>query len=191
MSIAQMWGFTIVFMLAAGAPAAATAAISVIGGGLARACYGAALIEAPPRAQDFQACDAAIEREILRPRDRAATFVNRAVLHLRVRAGQAALSDLDRAKGLAPGIADIEVNRAAALLLLRRPEDAARAADAALAATPSEPWSALYNRAVAREMLGDPGGAYADYNAALSLKPGWQEALDQLARFQVISSVTE
>lgn len=186
MSVAHLSGLTLAFMFVSVAPAGA--AISVIGGGLARACYSAALIETAPRTQDFQACDAAIEREPLRPRDRAATFVNRAVLHLRVRAGEAALRDLDRASGLAPDIADIAVNRSAALLILRRPEEAARAADAALAAAPSEPWSAHYNRAVAREMLGDAPGAYADYTQALALKPGWQDAIDQLARFQVLTA---
>jgi tetratricopeptide (TPR) repeat protein len=166
----------------------AQAAVSVIGGGLARQCYTAAALDLPPRLNDIAACTTSLEKEMLSRRDKAATFTNRAVLYLRQRNGALALADLDVARRLSPAIGDVEINRAAALLLIGRPQEALAAADKGLSSGPVEPWSGHYNRAVAKEMLGDAAGAYADYQAALTLKPGWQDALDQLARFQVITA---
>ena len=60
----------------------AEGAVSVFGGGLAQDCADAAIRgEDDPKFQD--SCTLALETELLDPRDRAGTFVNRGVLKLR------------------------------------------------------------------------------------------------------------
>jgi len=47
----------------------------------------------------------------------------------------------------------------------------------------SEPHKAYFNRAAAREALGDLRGAYEDYRTALEIQPDWGPANAELARF--------
>jgi tetratricopeptide (TPR) repeat protein len=47
----------------------------------------------------------------------------------------------------------------------------------------AEPHKAYFNRAAARERLGDVRGAYEDYSAALQIRPNWPPAEAELERF--------
>ncbi|MDZ4775330.1 MAG: hypothetical protein SGJ23_00920, partial [Alphaproteobacteria bacterium] len=88
-------------------------ASSVIGGGDARACYDAA----SNGRTDLSAildCDSAISGQELSARDRAATVVNRGVIHLLRRDAGKALTDFDRAISWRPDLGEAHVNRGAA-----------------------------------------------------------------------------
>ncbi len=180
----RMSAFVIaIFALTAGP--AASQGVTVIGGGMARACYTAARMDGPdPRA--VQVCDSALAHETLRRRDRAATHVNRGILLLRERDGVRALSDFDAALALMPALAEGHVNRGAALILLDRPREAIAALNMALEKQTAEPWTAHFNRATAREMLGDVSGAYADLQTASALYPDWDLPKKELERYRVI-----
>ena len=60
----------------------AKASVTVIGGGLAEACSKAALAGvSAPRAEAL--CSQALSEEMLSPRDKAGTFVNRGIMKMR------------------------------------------------------------------------------------------------------------
>jgi tetratricopeptide (TPR) repeat protein len=180
----------VIAIVAVTASTAAAQGVTVIGGGQARACYTAARMEGPdPRA--VQVCDSALAHELLRRRDRAATHVNRGILLLRERDGARALADFDAAIALMPNLAEGHVNRGAALILLDRPRDAIAALNRGLEKQTAEPWTAHFNRATAREMLGDISGAYADLQQAAGLNPTWDLPKKELERYRVIEREQE
>src|SRR5581483_11153925 len=86
--------------LLAAAPGA-RASVTVIGGGLAEACSKAAL-SGKSDANSEKTCTTALDTEMLSPRDRAGTFVNRGVLKLRRGRFEAATKDFDTAVQLRP-----------------------------------------------------------------------------------------
>lgn len=170
-------------VLGSGAPA--WAAATVLGHGPERECYEVAN---QGRYDDraLAACDAALDdRNInqLERRDRIATLVNRGIVHLRRREGAPALADFDAVIALDARNAEAHLNRGAALVLLRQPGPAVAAITTALVYGVPEPHKAYFNRAAAREAMGDLRGAYEDYTTALTIRPDWGVAEAELARF--------
>ncbi len=131
----------------------------------------------------LEACDRAITTERLSRANKIATFINRGAIHLRRREGEAALADFDAVVALAPRNAEAHLNRGAALVLVNRPGPAVAAITTALSFGVSAPHKAYFNRAAAREAMGDVRGAYEDYNTALTIRPDWGVAEAELARF--------
>ncbi len=173
-------------VLLAGALAApGTAAVTILGTGFGRACYEAAEFRRETRA-GLEICTRALNEEALSRRDRAATLVNRGILHMRARDLAAALADYDAAARTDPTLGEVHVNRGIALLHMGgRDREAVEALTRGLALNPSRPEVAYYSRAVAHELLGNLRAAYEDYQAAASARPGWAEPLEQLKRFSV------
>ena len=68
---------------AAIATPAASAQVSVIGGGIARDCYEAALYGRVSNQEGERICTRAIESELMKMGNRAATYTNRGVLRMR------------------------------------------------------------------------------------------------------------
>jgi tetratricopeptide (TPR) repeat protein len=166
------------------APAPASAAISIIGGGLGRECFLAAEFKRETRSS-LETCNRALDESLSR-RDRAATYVNRGIIHMQAREIDNALRDYDNALRLDPGIAEAHVNRGIALLHKGGADKEAIAAlTRGLEMNPARPEVALYTRAVAHEMVGNVREAYEDYLAAATLKPDWTEPAEQLKRFSV------
>jgi tetratricopeptide (TPR) repeat protein len=130
-----------------------------------------------------QACDRALTTERLSRPNRIATLINRGAIHLRRREGEAALSDFDAVVALAPRNAEAHLNRGAALVLVNRPGPGVAAITTALSFGVSAPHKAYFNRAAAREAMGDVRGAFEDYNTALTIQPDWGVAEAELARF--------
>ena len=130
-----------------------------------------------------EACDRAITTERLSRANRIATLINRGAIHLRRREGEAALADFDTVVAFAPRNAEAHLNRGAALVLVNRPGPAVAAITTALGFGVSAPHKAYFNRAAAREAMGDVRGAYEDYNTALTIQPDWGVAEAELARF--------
>jgi tetratricopeptide (TPR) repeat protein len=174
----------LVVALAAGAATdRAHAAATVIGSGPGRLCYektAAGLFDD----EALEACDAALgQRDRLSPKDYMATLSNRGVMHLRRREGEAALVDFAGVLAMDERNAEAHLNSGAAYVMLRRHGEAVASITTALRFGVAEPHKAYFNRASAREALGDVRGAYEDYNTALTIRPDWGPAEAELARF--------
>jgi tetratricopeptide (TPR) repeat protein len=167
----------------AAAPAA-KASVTVIGGGLAEACSKAALSgKSDPRSE--HACTDALETEMLSPRDRAGTYVNRGVLKLRRTAFEAAIKDFNAALDLQPEMGEAYVNRGAAAIGEHRYAESLPDLNKAISLGVEEPAKAYYNRALAYEGLDDVKSAYFDYQKAVELSPDWEAPKTELLRFHV------
>lgn len=161
----------------------ASAAVSVLGSGLANTCSSAAL--AGDAGDDaISTCTQAL-LEVNSDQDKAGTYVNRGVLMLRRKNFVAARADFDKALQLVPTMGEAVVNRGASLVAERRFAEGLAEIDKGLAMNPEEPEKAYYNRALANEGLDDMKAAYLDYMKALELAPGWEDPRRELARFTV------
>ncbi len=131
-------------------------------------------------------CTAALEVEG-RPRDElAGVYNNRGVVQLTMMdAVAAARADFEAAAALEPDLGESYANRGAALVAEKRFAEAIVEIERGMALGLREPWKAHFNRALARENLNDIRGAYQDYRAAVTLRPGWAMAETELARFSV------
>jgi tetratricopeptide (TPR) repeat protein len=172
-----------VLLAVAAAPAAAS--VTTLGGGLGRDCYLAAELKREPRSS-IALCTRALEGDTMPRRDRAATLVNRGIIHMHVRDFAAALQDYEAAIRMDPRLAEAHVNLG--ILLLHKGGQDRAAIDAltrGLAIGPTRPEVAHYTRAVAHELVGNVREAFEDYQAAAALRPGWSDPLEQLKRFSV------
>lgn len=163
----------------------AIGAITVMGTGLARSCYLVAEFGGDT-ASGITTCTRALEDENLVARDRASTYVNRGILRARDDP-RGALDDYDQGLEIAPDLAEAYVDRGAALLSLKRYQEALSAINHGLQLNVARPQIAYYDRAVAHEGLGDIRAAYEDYKKAVELSPDFALAKEQLSRFKVIS----
>jgi len=128
-------------------------------------------------------CSRALEYRRITRDSRIQVLVNRGVTHMRRREGEAAVADFDAVIALAPQNAEAHLNRGAALVQMNEYGPAIAAITEALSLGVREPHKAYFNRAAAREALGDLRGAYEDYSTALQIQPDWGPANAELARF--------
>ena len=174
-----------VTLIALSVPAAGNAAATVLGGGLGRECYLAAESATTSRSA-IEACDRALNDETQSRNDRAATYVNRGIVHMQAKALNAAITDFDAAIRTQPQTAEAYVNKGIAMVHLgNHDRDAVELLTLGLARNPSRPEVAYYVRGIANEQLGATREAYEDYSRAASLKPDWAEPAAQLERFSV------
>jgi tetratricopeptide (TPR) repeat protein len=177
------------FALALGAAGVAASAgpsqavTIVIGGGLATECYASA--EYGDAFTAFDTCTRALSNTALSVRDRAATYVNRSVIRLRVRDFNGAVADCDQSIQRWPQLSEPYVNRGAALINMDRAQEAVADLDKAITMGLEKVHLAYYNRGLAKEKLNDARGAYADYRRALEIDPNFTLASEQLQRFLV------
>jgi tetratricopeptide (TPR) repeat protein len=165
---------------------AASAAIVVEVGNSGRGCYEATLTT--PSLENNRsavlACDLAVNTAA-GEQARLAAFVNRSDIRLRVQDWAGAVSDAERAIAIDPELAAAHLNRGAGMVGLKRNQEALAVFDQALALKNDRPELVYYDRALARENLGDLKGAYVDYRKALDANPKFQPAADELTRFKV------
>jgi tetratricopeptide (TPR) repeat protein len=160
----------------------ASAYVAVVGG-LAGLCYEHARNgERSPEAIDN--CTGALISG-LSVRDRAATLINRGIIHMNRGGHDRALADFDHAIELQPNLAEGHVNRGAALLAQDNYSAAITAINRGLELNPMEPARAYYNRGVAHEELGQLRAAYNDYRRAADMAPTWAPPRTELTRFRV------
>jgi tetratricopeptide (TPR) repeat protein len=167
----------------------ARADTTVIGGGFAEDCSKSAkavAVNRPAHVDALNECTLAIQNEVLGIHDLASTYVNRGVIYMAGRQYDAALKDFDSALMIERELPEAFVNRGAALIGMGRDADGIAEINRGLALNPTDPERAYYNRALAEENLNDLKGAYYDYKKALELKPDWEMAKTQLARFTVV-----
>lgn len=170
-------------MLAATSFAGAASAYVLAIGGLAGACYQDARDEV--RSLDaIDNCNGALASG-LGVRDRAATLVNRGIIHMNRGDYDRALEDFDEAIATQPNLAEGHINRGAALLAQDNYADAITAINRGLELEPEEPARAYYNRGVAHEELSEIRAAYDDYRRAADMAPTWAPPRTELARFRV------
>ena len=163
----------------------ASAATIVLGvNGAAQACYEAAKAE---DVRGLNVCTTAL-KETLSPRDRAATLINRSALRIRGGDPKGGLADCDESIGAHEGLGEAHLNRGAALLALGQANEAIEALNKSIETGLKRPQLAYFDRALAKEQLGDAKGAYHDYKKALELAPDFNLAAEQLKRFRVITS---
>jgi tetratricopeptide (TPR) repeat protein len=170
--------------LAIAAPVA-SAQVSVIGGGIASDCYEAAYFARVSPQQGEAICTKAIEAEVMKLENRAATYTNRGVLRMRAGKYDAALSDYAVAKKLKPELGAIWLNEGAALIFQKDFAAALVSLDKAVELQSQDLYAAYYNRAIAKENTGDLAGAYADFQKSLELNPEFERAEWQLSRFTI------
>ena len=163
---------------------AGQASVTVIGGGLAEAC--AKAVKAGASAPRYESlCSQSLSEELLVPRDKAGTFVNRGIMRLRRGDMQAAVQDFNQAARYKADLGEIYVNRGAALIGQHRYADGLADVNKGLALGVDEPAKAYYDRALAYEGLDDIKSAYFDYQKAVELSPAWDAPKQQLMRFHV------
>lgn len=164
----------------------AMAATTVIGGGLARSCYEAALFDRATQ-ESMSVCNRALSEEALTQHDRVATHVNRGILKLQLRHIDSAIDDFDRATALDPTEPEAYLNKAVALMTREEGwREAIPLFDAAIEKDTRKPELAYFGRAIANERAGDVKAAYLDYKRAAAVAPEWDDPVKELARFQVV-----
>jgi tetratricopeptide (TPR) repeat protein len=127
-------------------------------------------------------------------RDRAAALSNRSLLNFERADYNAALADNVAALKLDDSIAEAVVNLGAIYEEMHRPGEAAASFSRALTLAPAHVENINFfrakihfDRAMAREDMGDLHGAYADYAEASRLAPQWDQPKQQMARFSIAS----
>lgn len=167
--------------------ALAQGAVTVIGGGLAQACFEAAETGDVAPQQAIQKCDLAIMQESLKRRDKAATYTNRGILYMRIGNNTKALWDYQRSLEMMPTLKEAKVNLGAALYNLKRYPEALVALNEGVGTTSEEARViGYYNRGLTHEKLGDLQSAYEDFRRALEMRPDFKLATQQLERFEVV-----
>ena len=76
----------------------------------------------------------------------------------------------------------------AALLALERPQEAETAIERGLQLGLGRIHLAYYDRAIAKERLGDIRGAYFDYKMSVDIRPDFELGQQQLMRFRVVQA---
>jgi len=163
----------------------AEAAVTVLGNGVAHSCFQFAEYAGNPT-DGIATCTFALEQETLSVRDRAATFVNRGILRTRKDDAEGALADYDRGLAMDGSLGEGYVDRGAAMIALRRYDDAVADITKGISLGTNRPQIAYYDRGIADEALGNIRAAYDDYRKATEIQPDFQLALDQLSRFRVV-----
>lgn len=181
-------GISICVAVAASQGAAfAQGAVTVIGGGLAQACYEAAESGKIALQQALDTCDTALTSESLRRRDKAATYTNRGILQMRAGNNTRAMWDYQRSISLMPDLREAKVNLGAALYNLKRYDEALVALNEGVGTEDVEARViGLYNRGLTHEKLGDLQSAYEDFRMAVTLQPEFKLAAEQMTRFTVV-----
>jgi tetratricopeptide (TPR) repeat protein len=168
-------------------PAAAHAQypIMVFGKGPARTCY--EMVKARQmNTTTIETCTHALKNETLTPMNRAATYNNRGIAHMRTNNRAAATRDYEAALRISPNIAESQINLGAMFYANEMYTEAVSALNQGVKAEDAGSRAvAHYNRALSLEKLGEIDEAYADLQAALRLNPGFAAASQQLARYRV------
>ncbi|HEV7693485.1 MAG TPA: tetratricopeptide repeat protein [Hyphomonadaceae bacterium] len=168
-------------------PAAAHAqyAMMVFGTGPAAICYEQVKAKRI-NLSTLETCNAALKDDTLSAKNRAATYNNRGIVHMRTGNRAAAERDYENALRISPNIAETQINLGAMFYANDMFTEAVTVLSQGVKAEESSSRAvAHYNRALALEKLGEIDEAYADLQAATRLDPGLAAASQQLARYRI------
>ena len=163
----------------------ASAQVFIIGEGLGGECYQVTKRKASNFRMAEDTCTRALREQAMTRKNRAATYVNRGVLRMRVGRYGDSLADYREALKLQPELGEAYLNMGAAYIYQKDFSAALSPLDRAIELVSDDLFAAHYNRAIARENTGNVYGAYTDFQTSLDLKPGWELAERQLTRFSV------
>ncbi|MEM9738331.1 MAG: tetratricopeptide repeat protein [Pseudomonadota bacterium] len=163
----------------------ATGQAVIIGSGIAKDCFMQVQAQSSRFVEVDRLCTRALDLETMTRTNRAATYVNRGIIRMRAGNYDTALRDYERAINLEEGMGAAYLNRGAAFIHKGEYVSAMTALDRAIALETSDLPAAHYNRALAREQVGDVTGAYYDFKTASELMPEWPLPQQQLERFTV------
>jgi len=164
--------------------APAHALITVVGAGMAHDCFIAAKAGTDPRG-GIAICDMALAEELLSARARAGTFINRAVMKVALGQIDDAMADYNSGLSLDPGLGDGYVDRGAALITLKRYNEAIADIDKGIGLGQTYEHVGYYNRGVAEFFLGRITQSYYDFKKASEIAPEFAPAREQLKNFVV------
>lgn len=186
--------FAMLAFVLPGTPAFATTL--VVHSGVGRDCYLETLRDSATAEQNQQSlkiCDQAVDDARVDPGgayDYAAALANRADVKLRMQDFQGVIADAEKALSLDATLGPAHLNRAAGLIGLMRFREALPSLDQAIALKAHNLESAYFDRGLAKESLGDIGGAYRDYLMAVQINPRFDRAAQELTRFKVTKPAT-
>ncbi len=166
------------------AAATSAAAFETVIGGLAGECSALAR-EGRSDQRSLEICSTALSRELLGPRERAGTLVNRGAMRLLGGSREQAHLDFRAALKLQPDMGEAHVGEGVYLISREQWADAERSITRGLELGSEEPEKGYYFRGVARWGQDDLKGAYLDFSKAAALKPGWALPRQELAHFTV------
>jgi tetratricopeptide (TPR) repeat protein len=163
--------------------------VIVFGGGFARDCYEAVKKDSLVAIRALDICTVALDQEELSPSNRAATHINRGILHMRQQSHGRAAQDFDAALKLSPDMPEAKINLGAMHYYLGDYPAAVVALNEGVKVEDTESRAAAYyNRALAYERMNNLEAAYADYGQALAVDPQFELAAKQLKRFTRVSA---
>jgi tetratricopeptide (TPR) repeat protein len=172
----------------------AHAAVMVLGNSTGQSCYEAAEFGSDTRTDTkdgIAACTEALDQVALPRKDRAATLVNRGILYSRDDNPEAAIADYDKGLAINASLAEGYVDRGAALIVLKRYDEALQAINKGIELGSNRLQIAYYDRAIVQEALGNVRAAYEDYKMAVQIEPDFALATAQLSRFKVVRRHTD
>ena len=166
---------------------ASQAASVLVNSTFGKQCYLATFHSSAPETDrnDIVTCDQATANAT-DDYDHYAALINRGDIRLRMKDYQGAADDSEKAIAMSPGRPNAFINRGAAFIGLRRYEVAIADLDKAIDFDTPDLQIVFYNRAMAKELLGDIRGAYLDYKKAVEVDPKFKLASDELSRFTVV-----
>jgi tetratricopeptide (TPR) repeat protein len=135
--------------------------------------------------QGREACNTALADPVML--HRAALMMDRGIVAVRLGDNRAALADYNGAIALDPKLGEAYVSRAGLLVAMKRYDEAGADINRAMALGATNMHAAWYALGVIAEEKGDIQGAYRDYKQALALKPDYDAAARELARFRTVS----
>jgi tetratricopeptide (TPR) repeat protein len=163
---------------------ASHAAVQTYGGPMSRLCYESALSR-DTRPSAMENCNRALNEESMTTPDRAATFVNRGILHMVRGHGSSADTDFTKALAIDDNLADAWLNKGFLRIRQGNGRDALPLIEEGIKRGPQRQALAIFARGVAYEQTGDLQAAYADLRRARELEPSWALPKEYLASYRV------
>jgi tetratricopeptide (TPR) repeat protein len=171
-------------------PLSQAIAITIVTHDDAFECYQATLAEVSTDncERGLAVCDRAIEAVGDDRQLHAALLINRTDVRLMMQDYARTVADAATSIAIERQSPVAYLNLGAGLVGLRRYGEALTALEKAIElGIAGRSHLAYYNRAIAREQLGDTRSAYFDYKKALEIDPNFAPAKEQLSRFRVIT----
>ena len=163
---------------------AADGAVLTVGGPLSRLCYESALSR-DGRSLAVEGCTRALQEEGLLAPDRAATYVNRGILHMVAGHGTLADADFNAALSLDRDLSDAWLNKGFLRIREGKGRDALPLLQQGIDRGVRRQALAYFARGVAYEQMGEFRSAYKDIKRARDMEPGWSLPNQYLSSYVV------